>query len=254
MPILTIPESRVFGVFLAVLSLSLASANARAWTSAKSGKTLEAEFVELTDSAVVVKAADGKKRKLPLDSLIPEDLVEAKKLQDALEGYGEEERPELPDDDGPIEFVVRGFHLCCDKAKDQFVKAAGSAGAVATINDRLAQGTVTASSSANGQKAIDAIMKAGFFGDVSAKGGSTKVKFYEGTPRPSTVEKATFALPNPVACEKSVSTLNDAIGEVSGVKGGKVSLGSYDFTVTGEFDPTQVIESLRAYGYNATQK
>ncbi|MDB4673818.1 hypothetical protein OAF27_03280 [Verrucomicrobiales bacterium] len=254
MHLLSSPVSRVSGVFFVALSISLAVANARTWTSAKSGKTLEADFVELTDSAVVVKMADGTKRTLPLDSLIADDLAEAKKLQDAAEGYGEEERPELPDDDGPIELVVLGFHLCCEKAKDQFVKAAGSAGTVAKIDERLSLAKITAQSSADGQKAIDAIMKAGFFGDVSAKGGSTDVKFYAAEMRPSTVEKASFALPNPIGCEESVATLNNAIEEVSGVKEGKVNLGSYDFTVTGEFDPAEVIQSLRSYGYNATLK
>ena len=244
----------MFGVFFVALSLSLSAANARTWTSAKSGKTLEADFVALTDTAVVVKTADGTKRTLPLDSLIADDLVAAKKLQDVADGFGEETRPELPDDDGPVELIVRGIHLCCDKAKDQFIKAAGSAGSVAKIDDRLSLATVTAPSSADAQKAVDAVMEAGFYGDVSAKNGDTDVKFYGGVVRPSTVEKASFALPNQVSCELSVTTLNDAIQEVSGVKDGEVSLGSYDFTVTGKFDPGEVIESLRSYGYNATQK
>lgn len=251
---LLIPVSRTFGASIIALSLSIAAANAHTWTSAQSGKTLEADFVKLTETAVIVKIADGAERTLPLDSLIEEDRIKATQLQDKADGFGEEERPELPDDDGPIELLIQGFHICCSTAEEEFTKAVGSAGSVAKINKRLSQATLTASSSAAAQKAIDTLVKAGFHGDLSARQGSTDVKFYTAMVRPSIIKKASFALPKQVCCERAASTLNSAILDTSGVKDGKVSVGSYDFTATGEFDPDEIITLIRAFGYSVTRK
>lgn len=51
----------------------LASAQARTWTEAQTGRTLEGEFVRMQDSVVVIRAANGSTVQLPLARLSEAD-------------------------------------------------------------------------------------------------------------------------------------------------------------------------------------
>ena len=243
-------------VFTALLycGLAIPSADARLWSSADGKRSIEAEFVRLTETAVIVKTPEGSERSLPLNALTPEDQAEARVLQDKAEGFGPPDRPELPDDHGPVELLVLGTHICCDKAKEDFVKAAGSAGVSAEIVDRLAQGVLKARSSMDAQKAVDALVNAGFHGDIVSKSGDTDVQFYITKSRPEKVSSAKFAFANPVCCESAAAKISVAAKGVSGVESAEVAEGAYDLTVTGSFDPEDVLSVLRSYGFTATRR
>ena len=62
-----------------VFIIGCSSLPARTWTDAKSGRTLEAEFIGLKDGKVTLKRKDGKSSYLVLDRLSPADKVSTEK-------------------------------------------------------------------------------------------------------------------------------------------------------------------------------
>ena len=63
---------------LGLLSASPSGASPRVWKDSTSGRTLTAEFVELTKEAVKVRRSDGKIIAIPLSRLTPEDITFAR--------------------------------------------------------------------------------------------------------------------------------------------------------------------------------
>ena len=68
---------------IGLLAALPAPASPRVWKDATSGRTLTAEFVELTKDAVKVRRADGKVVSIPLSRLTGEDIAFAKKAAES---------------------------------------------------------------------------------------------------------------------------------------------------------------------------
>ena len=134
-------------------------------------------------------------------------------------------------------------HLCCNSCVQGVAKAVGTVPGAKAKCDRNAQKiTITAPDQATAQKAVDALLAAGYFGkaegadmkdDSGAKAGNVK-----------TAEVSGFHN----CCKKCTTTLNDTIKKVPGAKG-EVEPKKTTMTITGDFDEQKLVDELNAAGF-----
>ena len=141
---------------------------------------------------------------------------------------------------------LSNVHLCCDGCVKGIDKAVAKVTGAAAKSDKDA-GTVaiTAPDTATAQKAVDAIVAAGYFGKSGDDG--IKVKPKSGAKK-GKVQSLTVSGVH-LCCGKCVTAATDALSKVSGVKGNTAAKGAESFTVTGDFNPKEVITALNKAGF-----
>jgi copper chaperone CopZ len=103
---------------------------------------------------------------------------------------------------------------------------------------------ITAPDAATAQKAVDALVKAGFYGeckdetckvtcDTGAKGEQVKTLKVKGVH---------------LCCPSCVKAVNKALTDVSGVTGNTATKGAESFEVTGDFKDSDVFAALQKAG------
>src|SRR6185369_12552444 len=140
---------------------------------------------------------------------------------------------------------LTNVHLCfgsCVKGVDKAISTV--TGAAAQCDKDAGTVTVTAPDSATAQKAVNAIVAAGYFGassdpaiKVKSKSGAEKGKLHSLTV--SGVH---------LCCGKCVTSVNDALSKVAGVKGNTAAKGVESFEVTGDFKAKDVFAALNKAG------
>lgn len=144
-----------------------------------------------------------------------------------------------------VSVQLSNVHLCCGSC----VKGVNSviatvSGAQATANKDDGTVSITAADTATVQKAVDALVAAGYFG--VSNNPAIKVDAGPGA-KDATVKSLTITQVH-LCCPKCVTTVNRALGNVSGVTGNTAAKGVESFVVTGDFNAKAVIEALREEG------
>jgi copper chaperone CopZ len=135
-------------------------------------------------------------------------------------------------------------HLCCNSCVKGVDKAVASVSGVTAESDKD-EGTVTikAPDTATAQKAVDALVKAGYFGSS----GNPSVKVKSSNEKVGKVQNLKLSGVH-LCCGKCVSSVNDALSKVDGVKGNTATKGAETFEVTGDFKGEDVLSALNKAG------
>ena len=141
--------------------------------------------------------------------------------------------------------TVSKTHLCCGNCVTGAEKAVASVSGAKATCDRKAQTiAITAPDDATAQKALDALVAAGYYG--SATGGKIKDDSGAKAGKSTAVELSGFHN----CCAKCTTAINDTIKKVPGANG-KVASKAVTVPVTGDFDATKLVEALNAAGFHA---
>jgi copper chaperone CopZ len=140
-------------------------------------------------------------------------------------------------------------HLCCASCVKGIDKAVSTTpGATAQSDKDAGTVTITTSDQATAQKAVNAIVAAGYFGTCSDP--NIKVKDESGAKK-GKVQKVKISGVH-LCCGKCVTSVNDALLKVKGVKATTAAKGIDSFDVTGDFKPKAVIKGLNEAGFAGT--
>ena len=135
-------------------------------------------------------------------------------------------------------------HLCCGSCVKGAEKAVTSAGAKATCDKDAGTVTITAPDAATAQKAVDALVAAGYYGSVN--GGATIAA--DKTPAGSVKSAEVSGIHN--CCKKCTTAINGTVKKVDGAKG-EIAPKAETFTITGNFDAQKLSQALHEAGLNA---
>lgn len=146
---------------------------------------------------------------------------------------------------------LKDTHLCCPacvKAVGETLK--GIEGVTGKCDTKAKTVTITAKDEATAQKAIDALVAAGFYGTTD----SDKVKVHDDSGVKAGKVK-TLTLTNVHnCCGACTSAIKNAIKKVDGVTGDTVKAKGDTFEVTGDFDAAALVKALNTAGFHAKVK
>jgi copper chaperone CopZ len=140
---------------------------------------------------------------------------------------------------------LTGVHLCCKSCVKGVDKAVGTVSGVTAASDADAETvTLTAPDNATAQKAVDALVAAGYFG--KSENPAIKVSDTSGA---KDAKVSTLAVSDVhLCCGKCVTAVNDALGEVKGVTGNTAEKNAKSFEIKGDFNPKEVFSALQKSG------
>ena len=140
---------------------------------------------------------------------------------------------------------LSGVHLCCDGCVKGVDKALSSVTGAKAQSDKDA-GTVTinAPDKATAQKAVDALVAAGYFGKSSD--AAIKVTANSGAKNGKVQSLKVTGVH--LCCNKCVTSVTDALSKVPGVKGNTAAKGAESFEVTGDFNAKDAFAELNKAG------
>jgi len=136
-------------------------------------------------------------------------------------------------------------HLCCNSCVKGVDKAIAKVSGVTAQSDKDA-GTValTAPDQATAQKAVNALVAAGYFGKSADSGIKVTAKTGAKDEKVQTLKVEGVHL----CCGKCVTAVKDAVGSVAGVKGNTAEKNVPSFEVTGDFNAADVFKALNKAG------
>jgi copper chaperone CopZ len=146
-----------------------------------------------------------------------------------------------------FQVTLSDVHLCCNSCVRDAKDAVSSVAGASTNADKSTHTiSITATDVATAQKAVDALVAAGFYGKSSD----------------SAILVANPAVPDRnvtglkvggvhLCCKRCVSDLNKAVDKVKGVTGTNAAKDDLSFEIMGTFNAREVIEALHAAGYSA---
>lgn len=142
--------------------------------------------------------------------------------------------------------TLSGVHNCCKKCTDGITKAVGSVnGTNATVEKTSV--TITGTSAAEVQKAVDALVAAGYTGESD----NAEVKVKPGAGADEKVSALTVSGVH-LCCGKCVTAAQKAIQTVSGVKSDNATKGAESFKVEGDFNAKELMAALAKAGFTGT--
>ncbi len=142
---------------------------------------------------------------------------------------------------------LTNVHLCCKGCVTGVEKALKPvSGASGACDQEAGTVTITASDTATAQKAVDALVAAGYFG--KSENPEIKVKDESGAKD----GKVTALTVNDVhlCCNKCVKGVNTALADVKGVTSNTAEKNAKSFEIKGDFSPKEVISALEKAGYS----
>lgn len=145
------------------------------------------------------------------------------------------------------EFTVTltAVHLCCSSCvKGVDTATATVAGAAAKCDREAETVTLTAPDKAAAQKAVDALVAAGYFGVSSDP--TIKVDVTSGA-KDGIVESLTVNGVH-LCCTKCVAAVDEALEKVPGVKANTAKKSAESFEVSGKFNPQDIFNALHEAG------
>jgi copper chaperone CopZ len=136
-------------------------------------------------------------------------------------------------------------HLCCKSC----VKGAGTAvgtvsGATAACDADAHTVTITAADDATAQKAVDALVAAGYYG--KSENAAIKVNSETGA-KDAKVSSLTVSDVH-LCCPKCVKAVNAALADVKGVASNTAEKNAKSFEIKGDFSPKEVFDALQKAG------
>ena len=144
-----------------------------------------------------------------------------------------------------VTVTLTKVHMCCDKCVNAANKVVAKVDGATGVADKTARTiVVTAPDNATAQKAVDALVKAGFYGESSDD--SIKVDKETGAKG----EKVqTLKIKNVhLCCPSCVKAVNKALADVPGVTANTAAKGVEVFEVTGDFKDSDVFDALQKAG------
>jgi copper chaperone CopZ len=142
--------------------------------------------------------------------------------------------------------TLTDVHNCCKSCVKGLNKAVATApGVKAEINTSTI--VLTGDNKADVQKAVDAIIAAGYTGTTD----SSDVKVTPGTAPDEKVTSLTITGTH-LCCGKCVKAVDGAVKSVPGVTGDTATKGADSFKVEGDFNGKAVMEALAKAGFTGT--
>jgi periplasmic mercuric ion binding protein len=140
---------------------------------------------------------------------------------------------------------ISDVHICCKSC----VKGANAAvatvdGAKADVSEDDSTVTITAPDTATAQKAVDALVAAGFYGTSS----DPSIKISADTGAKGAQVKTMTITDLHLCCGKCVSAVHKTVMSVPGVTGDTAAKGVKSFDVTGDFNDKDVMDALQKAG------
>jgi copper chaperone CopZ len=143
--------------------------------------------------------------------------------------------------------TLSNVHLCCDGCVKDAKEAVGDVSGASVAADQAAKSVViTASDQATAQKAVNALIEAGFYGQASDPAITVAQ-----TSGPDAEVKSLKLSGVHLCCKHCVKDLNAAVSKVKGVAGTTASTEADSFEITGDFNSKDVIAALHAAGFSA---
>ena len=140
--------------------------------------------------------------------------------------------------------TIEKTHLCCGSCVKGVAKAVGTVdGAKAKCDQKADTITITAADDATAQKAVDALVAAGYYGKAT---GAT-MKDDSGAPTGNVKSATVSGIHN--CCKKCTTAINNLIKTVPGATC-EVGLKEESFTVTGDFDAAKLVEAFNDAGFS----
>jgi copper chaperone CopZ len=141
--------------------------------------------------------------------------------------------------------TLSDVHVCCGNCvKNADATAAKVTGAKAVADQSARTIVVTAPDAATAQKAVNALIGAGFYGKSSD--AAIKVDAPSNAPA-GKVQKLEVAGVH-LCCPKCVTVVKDILSKVPGVTSNTAAAKAETFTITGDFEPKVVFEELNKAG------
>ncbi|MCB1237666.1 MAG: hypothetical protein KDM91_21555 [Verrucomicrobiae bacterium] len=244
-----LPISVVAVAALALAALLLHSpAEARTWTQAATGKTLEGDFVKVEGDKVIIKNTAGASIPVPIAMLSKDDQTFiAEQAKGATEPAGEKPAA-TAEAGGPMEIELHKMHLCCSSCENGVKSAARSVEGVSVdVDKKESFATIKAPNKAAAQAAIDAIAAAGYWGESDSHEADFKAKG-AGGPNVKSMTVSNVHL----CCKGCVEAVDKALQKVEGFEEHTAKNKAESFEVKGDFSPAEVVRYLRQAGFNGT--
>lgn len=140
---------------------------------------------------------------------------------------------------------LSNLHLCCKSCVTGVEKAGAKvSGAKIAVDKDSESATISAADAATVQKAVDAIVNAGYFGTSSDAAIKVKDTSHAKDGKVQSVKVTGVHL----CCAKCATAANKAASSVAGVKSSNAEKGSKEFEVTGDFNAKEVFAALQKAG------
>lgn len=228
---------------------SLSFTQARTWTQAATGKTLEGELTRINGEKILITRSNGSSLEIPIAMLAEGDkqyIAEWQKEKSAsspLGGDAPAEAMEIPE--GEVELVLADVHMICNGSKNAIENALGSLTG-ATISTGRSDVTIEAESGDLAKTAMEYLMQRGFYGKPS-------IEAFADTKTYSDEKKETLTISRlPLYCGRCVGEVEGVLNDVEGLKEIEgLERGARDVTVKGEISPADVIAALHEAGMHA---
>ena len=136
-------------------------------------------------------------------------------------------------------------HLCCQscvKGVDKAVAKVSGVKATSDMDDKTV--SLTGPDSATVQKAVDALVAAGYYG----KSSDAAIKVSDETGAKDEKVKSLKVEDTHLCCGSCVKAVNKALGSVSGVTGTDAAKGATSFTISGDFNEKDAMAALQKAG------
>jgi periplasmic mercuric ion binding protein len=144
-----------------------------------------------------------------------------------------------------VTVTISKIHMCCDKCVTLSQKTVASVDGATAVADKTEHTIViTAPDTATAQKATDALIKAGFWGESKDEGGKIASDTGAKDAKVQTLKVKGVHL----CCPKCVKAVHEAVGAVPGVTGDTATKGAESFEVTGDFKDSEVFAALQKAG------
>lgn len=146
---------------------------------------------------------------------------------------------------------LSNVHLCCKGCVSGVEKAVKSvSGATAACDAPSETVTLTAPDAATAQKAVDAIVAAGYF----AKSEDSAVKVTDNSGAKDGKATAVTVSDVHLCCGKCVKGVQTALADVKGVTGNTAEKNAKSFEIKGDFNPREAMTALQKAGYSGKVK
>ena len=140
---------------------------------------------------------------------------------------------------------LSGVHLCCGSCvKGVEAAVAKVSGASVSVDKDAGTVSLSGADKATVQKAADALVSAGYFGQSSDPGIRMKTRTGAKGQKVQSLKVSDVHL----CCGKCVTAVNDALKSVDGVKANTAAKGVESFEVTGDFNDKEVFTALQKAG------
>ena len=142
---------------------------------------------------------------------------------------------------------LSNVHLCCKGCVNGVDKAVKTVTGVTAACDADAETvTLTAPDTATAQKAVDALVAAGYF----AKTEDPAIKIVDNSGAKDGKAETLTVSDVHLCCGKCVKAVNTALSEVKGITSNTAEKNAKTFEIKGDFNPKDVFTSLQKAGFS----